>query len=131
MLLPLTALKAVPLATGTSWSEPPAANPIFDPLYPESAKMMMRSFDAGTQEVLYRGGVFGGKEAQLMALAASAGMKCEYCILAHTAMARAAGATDDEIAAAVMMAAEIQFRSTILYGNEYSQEKLRKMVTGG
>lgn len=66
-----------------------------------------------------------------MALAASAGIKCEYCILAHTAMARAAGATDNEIAAAVMMAAEIQFRSTILHGNEYSQEKLRKMVTGG
>ena len=33
----------------------------------------------------------------MFALSAAAGMKCEYCIVAHTAMAKKAGATEEEI----------------------------------
>ncbi|GIS90573.1 MAG: hypothetical protein CM1200mP20_06140 [Pseudomonadota bacterium] len=53
---------------------------------------------------------------QLIHLAAAAGMKCEYCIVAHTAMAKGAGATDEEIKIAIMAAGVVAINSTVLYG---------------
>ena len=43
---------------------------------------------------------FDAKIFNLFALSAAAGMKCEYCVMAHTYEAKKAGATDDEIKAA-------------------------------
>jgi len=76
-----------------------------------------------------KGSGFDAKTFQLISLAASAGMKCEYCILAHTAMAKAAGATDEEIKSVAMMAGLIAINSTMLYANQYDIEELRKMFS--
>ena len=54
-------------------------------------------------------------------------MKCEYCIVAHTAMAKKAGATQEEIKTAIMIAGVVSLNSTVMYGNQYNQEKWRKM----
>ena len=69
------------------------------------------------------------KTYQLIALAASAGMKCEYCIVAHTALAKGAGATDEEIKTVAMMAGIVAINSTMLYTNQYDMDELKKMFS--
>ena len=54
-------------------------------------------------------------------------MKCEYCIVAHTALAKAAGASDEEIKTVAMMTGIIAINSTMLYANQFDLEALRKM----
>jgi len=68
------------------------------------------------------------KEARLVAIGVSAAVKCEYCIAANVHLARKLGATDNEIKAAVQIAAEIQRFSTLLYGNDFGMEKLNKAI---
>ena len=68
------------------------------------------------------------KEARLVAIGVSAAIKCEYCIAANVHLARKLGATEDEIKAAVQIAAEIQRFSTLLYGNDFGMEKLNKAI---
>ena len=68
------------------------------------------------------------KEARLAAISASAAIKCEYCISAQVHLAKKAGATDDEIKAAIQIAAEIQRFSVLLYGNDFGMEKLNKII---
>ena len=68
------------------------------------------------------------KEARLVAIGVSAAVKCEYCIAANVHLARELGATEDEIKAAVQIAAEIQRFSTLLYGNDFGMEKLNKAI---
>ncbi len=70
---------------------------------------------------------FDSKIFNLFALSAAAGMKCEFCIIAHTAQAKNAGATEEEIKIAVMIAGVVSLNSTVLYGNQYSQEKTKKL----
>ena len=64
-----------------------------------------------------------------MHLAAAAGMKGEYCIVAHTAMAKKAGATDEQVKTAIMAAGVVAINSTILYGNQYDLNALKKMFS--
>ena len=52
-----------------------------------------------------------------MGLAASVGMKCEYCILAHIAFAKKAGGTEEEIKYLVLIGSNVVFGSTMLYGH--------------
>tara|TARA_B100001059_G_scaffold232741_1_gene271210 strand:+ start:505 stop:975 length:471 start_codon:yes stop_codon:yes gene_type:complete len=134
LALPLAALNAVPVAGEEQAADPPE-NPIFGPLYPEGSKETMRHFDAGINQELYGAdGVLGAKNARLMAIATSAAIKCEYCVMAQNRLARAAGATEEEIRTALLLAADLQFRSTMLYGHEYSEELLEaqiKQMTGG
>ena len=68
------------------------------------------------------------KEARLVAVAVSAAIRCEYCITAQVHSAKTAGATDDEIKAAIQIAAEIQRFSTLLYGNDFGVERLEKIL---
>ena len=77
---------------------------------------------------LFSEGPIATKEARLAAISASAAMRCEYCIMAQIFFAKKAGATDDEIKAAVQIAAEIARFSTLLYGNEFSEEELKKVI---
>ena len=132
--IPLAALNAVPIGNDDHLADPPE-NPIFGPLYPEAATDTMRHFDAGVNAVLYGpDSVLGSKNARLMAIAASAAIKCEYCVMAQKDLARAAGATEEEIETALLLAADLQFRSTLLYGHEYSEDLLKaqvKQMTGG
>ena len=68
------------------------------------------------------------KEGRLVAIAVSAAIRCEYCIAAQVEFAKKAGATDDEIKAAIQIAAEIQRFSTLLYGNEFPVENFNKII---
>ncbi len=134
LVLPLLAFKAAP-AVVDDHADGPAPNPIFGPLYPDAATDTMRHFDAGVNDVLYGAdGVLGAKNARLMAVAASAAIKCEYCVMAQKELARAAGATEEEIETALLLAADLQFRSTMLYGHGYPEDVLKaqiKQMTGG
>ena len=57
------------------------------------------------------------KYGELIGLAVAAQIPCEYCIIAHTTLAKLFGATDEEIEEAVTEGAETRFLSTILNGN--------------
>ncbi|MGA9441826.1 MAG: carboxymuconolactone decarboxylase family protein [Methyloceanibacter sp.] len=77
-------------------------------------------------------GTLGGKDAkldakarELVALGVAAQLPCSYCVHAHTAKARAAGATDAEIREAVAMAAAVRHWSTILNGMNYDLEAFK------
>ena len=101
-------------------------NPITTPMEPEAF------LGAYTEMVLKMASFqkksgFSAKTFELFALSAAAGMKCEYCIVAHTAMAKKAGATKEEIKTAIMVAGEVSLNSTVMYGNQYNQKKWRKM----
>ena len=101
-------------------------NPITTPMEPEAF------LGAYTEMVLKMAAFqkesgFDAKTFELFALSAAAGMKCEYCIVAHTAMAKKAGATQEEIKTAIMVAGVVSLNSTVMYGNQYNQEKWRKM----
>ena len=68
------------------------------------------------------------KEGRLVAIAVSAAIRCEYCIAAQIEFAKKVGASDDEIKAAIQIAAEIQRFSTLLYGNEFDVETFNKII---
>mgnify|MGYP002029882815 FL=1 len=68
------------------------------------------------------------KEARLAAISASAAIRCEYCISAQVHLAKQAGASEEEIKTAIQIAAEIQRFSILLYGNEFGQERLNKIL---
>lgn len=57
-----------------------------------------------------------GKTKELLGLAVAAQIPCEYCVYFHTAAAKANGATDEEVAEAVAMAAIARHWSTVLNG---------------
>ena len=68
------------------------------------------------------------KEVRLAAISKPAAMRCEYSITAQVHMAKAAGVSDDEIKAAIQVAAEVARFSTLLYGNEFGQQKLKNIL---
>ena len=68
------------------------------------------------------------KEGRLVAIAVSAAIRCEYCIAAQIEFAKKVGASDEEIKAAIQIAAEIQRFSTLLYGNEFDVKTFNKII---
>lgn len=56
------------------------------------------------------------KTKELIGLAVAAQIPCEYCIYFHTAVAKANGATDEEVREAVAMASITRHWSTVLNG---------------
>jgi len=66
------------------------------------------------------------KTKQLIGLAVSAQIPCQYCIYFHTAVAKANGATDEEIKEAVAMAAMTRHWSTVLNGMEIDLDAFKK-----
>jgi AhpD family alkylhydroperoxidase len=65
---------------------------------------------------------------ELMALAVSAQVPCDYCIYYHTKAAKAHGATDAEIREALAVASLIRKWSTMLNGSQYSEAQWRREV---
>ena len=102
-------------------------HPIFTPMEPQSMGGEFTKF-AKAQSAFWQNGPFEPKMMYLMSLSAAAGMKCEYCIVATTGMAMKAGATEEEVKAAVMAAGIMALNSTMLYGNQFDLDKLKKMV---
>ena len=99
----------------------------FTQFEPQSFKQSYTTITTKMAEFQKNSG-FDAKTFNLFALSAAAGMKCEYCVIAHTYEAKKAGATEEEIKIAVMIAGVVSMNSTVLYGNQYSQDKLKKML---
>ena len=117
------------LALGTLFSGAVFAgqgHPILTPLEPKATGGAYTNYLMSQSEFAKKSG-FDAKTFQLVSLAAAVGMKCEYCILAHSGMAKKAGATAEEIKTVVMMAGNVAINSTVLYGNQYDINVLRKM----
>lgn len=69
-----------------------------------------------------------GKTKELIGLAVSAQVPCEYCIYFHTEAARLNGATEQEIQEAVGMAAITRQGSTLLNGLQVDKAQFKKDV---
>ena len=65
------------------------------------------AFKEGTVPVKYK---------ELMAVAVGLATQCPYCIAVHTDRAKAAGASEQEVAEAVMVAAAILAGGTVAHG---------------
>ncbi|AJF60967.1 TPA: carboxymuconolactone decarboxylase family protein [Candidatus Woesearchaeota archaeon] len=59
---------------------------------------------------------FDKKTNELIMVAVSAALQCDYCIETHSKRAKLAGATDKEIAFAVHLAASVKHGATVSYG---------------
>ena len=77
---------------------------------------------------LYKNSVIPEKYMWLMGLAASAAMKCEYCIHANKYNAVKAGANLEEIKTANQLAAQIAYLSTHFYASQMDLDKFKKMI---
>jgi AhpD family alkylhydroperoxidase len=68
------------------------------------------------QKVLMEKSPFGAKMNELMLLSASCAIQCSYCIETHSTRAKNAGATEEELAFAIQLAASIKHGATVSYG---------------
>jgi len=70
------------------------------------------------------------KYGELIGLGVAAQIPCDFCVYAHTTMAKMYGATEEEIQEAVMKGAEVRHWSTILNGNQVEFEAFKKEWDG-
>jgi AhpD family alkylhydroperoxidase len=70
------------------------------------------------------------KYKELIGLAVASQIPCQYCIYAHTASAKKAGATSNEIREAIAVGALTRMWSTIVQGNQTDFEKFKATVDG-
>jgi AhpD family alkylhydroperoxidase len=68
------------------------------------------------------------KYRELMQLSVAAQIPCEYCVYYHIAVAKAFGASDEEIKEAVAHGAQTRQWSMILQGNQIELEDFKKEV---
>jgi AhpD family alkylhydroperoxidase len=68
------------------------------------------------------------KYKHLIGLGASAAMRCQYCCLFHTEMARVNGATDEEIEEAAHLAKQTAGWSAYVHGLQVDYERFRKEI---
>jgi len=99
----------------------------FNKMYPKQVAPGAAEY-FGVFNSMFSDGAIASKEARLVAISASAAIRCEYCITAQVHLAKQAGATDDEIKTAVQIAAEVARFSILLYGNEFGQDELKKIL---
>jgi AhpD family alkylhydroperoxidase len=80
-------------------------------LAPEAFKAFV-AFD----EAVVKYGVIPLKYKELMAIAVALTTQCPYCIEIHTRKARAAGATDQELAETTLIAAALRAGGAVTHG---------------
>jgi AhpD family alkylhydroperoxidase len=68
------------------------------------------------------------KYKELIGLAVASQIPCQYCIYDHTASAKKAGATSDEMREAIAVGALTRMWSAILQGNQTDFEKFKATV---
>lgn len=68
------------------------------------------------------------KTMNLIQLGVAAQIPCQYCIYYHTKAAKAAGATEPEIIAAIAAAADTRMWSTVLNGTAYDMQAYKEEV---
>jgi len=100
----------------------------FNKMYPQFMAKEAADYFKEFNKLFTEEGPIASKEARLAAVAVSAAIRCEYCISAQVHLAKKEGATDDEIKAAVQIAAEIQRFSVLLYGNEFGLDNLERII---
>ena len=105
--------------------EAKTGNPIIE-LHPSANQEATQAFYLAVEKNVFNGAI-PLKYAQLAAISASAIIRCEYCIPAHTAMAKAAGASDEEIKTALAIAVDVALNSTMLYGNQFDMDDFMEM----
>lgn len=64
---------------------------------------------------IFKDGALPGKTKQLIAIAVAHVTQCPYCIRAHTAQAKTAGATPEEIMEAIWVAAEMRAGAAVAH----------------
>jgi AhpD family alkylhydroperoxidase len=80
-------------------------------LAPEAFKAFV-AFD----QAAFKGGVIPLKYKELMAIAVALTTQCPYCIEIHAKKARAAGATDEELAEVTHIAAALRAGAAMTHG---------------
>jgi AhpD family alkylhydroperoxidase len=66
------------------------------------------------------------KYRELIGLAIAANIKCPYCLFFHSAMAKMAGATNEELAEVAMLAGLAARWNTILHAQQYDMDIFEK-----
>lgn len=132
----LLAVSAILASSATRAQEAPSADAAFAEMnemfggvpaimqvYPKSAVpagwAMIKETDLNQNTAL------PAKTRELIALGVAAQIPCPYCIYYHTAAAKAAGATEEEIREAVHMSSLVRHWSTVLQGNQYDLEAFK------
>ena len=60
------------------------------------------------------------KEKELISVAVSHAIQCSFCIEDHVKKARVAGAKEEEIAEAILVAAKVRAGATLTYAQNYA-----------
>ncbi len=60
------------------------------------------------------------KEKELISVGVAHAIKCSFCIEDHTRKARVAGATEEEIAEAILVAAKVSAGAVLSYAQHYA-----------
>ncbi|MBI5227534.1 carboxymuconolactone decarboxylase family protein [Candidatus Micrarchaeota archaeon] len=63
------------------------------------------------------------REKELIALAVSHALQCNFCIEDHVRKARIAGAKEEEIAEAILVTAKVRAGATLTYAQHYAFPK--------
>lgn len=100
--------------------------PPFIELLPEGAQAGAWAFMKGSSG--NPNGEIPPKYRELIALGVAAQIPCAYCTYAHTAFAKAYGATDAEVQEAIAYGAEVRLWSTILNGSQYDLDTWRTKI---
>jgi AhpD family alkylhydroperoxidase len=81
----------------------------------ELAPEPMAAFDA-LNAAVFKDGALSVKVKELIAVAVAVTTQCPYCIDAHVKKAKAAGATEAELAEATMVAAALRAGGAVTHG---------------
>jgi AhpD family alkylhydroperoxidase len=129
LILPLSAAADEALDAARSEMESALGTvPPFIALLPEGAQAGAWAFMKGSSG--NPDGEIPAKYRELIALGVAAQIPCAYCAYAHTAFAKANGATDAEVQEAIAYGAEVRLWSTILNGSQYDLEQWKAEIDG-
>jgi AhpD family alkylhydroperoxidase len=129
LILPLSAAADEALDTAKSEMESALGTvPPFIALLPEGAQAGAWAFMRGSSG--NPDGEIPAKYRELIALGVAAQIPCAYCAYAHTAFAKANGATDAEVQEAIGYAGEVRLWSTILNGSQYDLDQWKADIDG-
>ena len=102
--------------------------PSYLEVYPEAALGAGWAFMKGIS--LNQDLELDARTRELILLAVSAQIPCDYCVYYHRRAAKAHGASEQQLREAVLMAAVIRHWSTLLHGAQYDMEAFRAETDG-
>lgn len=123
--LVITAIIATFVAAAPTVSVAQSAPQFMQETFPEQA---LEGAWQEFQAIMDPDGALDAKTKELIALAVSAQIPCDYCVYYHTNAAEAHGATDAQIKEALASAASVRKWSTVLNGSMYDRDQWRAQV---